>query len=83
MENISCDVDFTITKTNNIKKFSIHNINVKLFESVSMNVLLFNENDVVVDGRYLVMDNADYAQWANDDNYLLEWVKSKITFSNS
>ena len=68
----------TITTTKTITKFIIENITVNLFDSVKMNVVLFDENSNPVDFKLLTMENEEYKLWGDDDNYIINWITEKL-----
>ncbi len=68
----------TITTTKTITKFNINYITVNLFDSVNINVVLFDENNLPCDTKNYIMNGDEYKLWGDDDNYIVEWIKSKI-----
>jgi hypothetical protein len=50
-----------------------------LFESLRIFVSLHDDKDFVVDTRVLTMDGVDYTNWGNDDKYVINWIKKKLT----
>ncbi len=68
----------TITTTKTITKFNINYITVNLFDSVNINVVLFDENNMPCDTKNYIMNGDEYKLWGDDDNYIVDWIKSKI-----
>ncbi len=68
----------TITTTKIINKFTIENITVNLFNSVKINVVLFDDNFKPVDYKILTMENEEYKLWGDDDNYIIKWITDKL-----
>ena len=48
------------------------------FIKANIMVVLFDENDKVIDNRCYVLDGEDFLNWGNDDKYLVNWVKTKL-----
>ncbi len=68
----------TITTTKTITKFNINYITVNLFDSVNINVVLFDENNMPCDTKNYLMNGDEYKLWGDDDNYIVDWIKSKL-----
>ena len=71
----------TITKVNTINKFNISSIIVDLFNSVTITLFLYDNDNKMVDVKTLKMTTEEYQQWGNDDNYIIEYVKNKLISS--
>ena len=48
------------------------------FIKATIMVVLFEENDKVIDNRCYVLDGEDFLNWGNDDKYLVNWIKNKL-----
>jgi hypothetical protein len=59
-------------------KFTINEIIIKLFNSASMQVYLYDENNVILSIKFLEMNEYDYSLWNNDDEYLVNWVIKQL-----
>lgn len=70
-----------ITKTDvqTIIKFDISVVSVALFQSCKIRVGLYNDKGNLVLNKIISMEGDDYLNWSNDDNYLIDWVKNKIS----
>ena len=68
----------TITTTNIITKFFIENITVNLFDSVNINVVLFDKNNIPYEFKKFTMENEEYKLWGDDDNYIINWITEKL-----
>jgi hypothetical protein len=44
-----------------------------------MNVVYYDENDNIIEGKYLLMTGDDYSNYGTNDEYLIEWVKKEIS----
>ncbi len=69
----------TITTTKTITKFNINYITVNLFDSVNINVVLFDENNMPCDTKNYIMNGDEYKLWGDDDNYIIEWIRNKLS----
>lgn len=68
-----------ITKTIKIVKMQIGVMDMELFKSVTLRVVMFDENDIAVDVKVMTLDQSNgYNQWNSDDNYVIEWVKKQL-----
>ena len=64
------------------EKFSISLSNLILFTSVDILVCFYDVNDNFIDMTTLTLDGYDYSAWYDDDNYLIEWVKNKLSLES-
>ena len=76
MEN---PINLTITKTNTITSFEIHQMNVLLKTSAELYVCLKNADNNIVVNEYIKIEGADYDNWLNDDQYIIDFVRNYIT----
>jgi hypothetical protein len=67
-----------LSKVVKINQFQIDNIKIKLFESASFTVLLYDVNEILCDSRYFELSKDEYLQWGQDDGYLIKYVKTKL-----
>jgi hypothetical protein len=67
-----------LSKVVKINQFQIDNIKIKLFESVSFTVMLYDINNNFCDCRYFELSTDEYLQWGQDDAYLIKYVKTKL-----
>jgi hypothetical protein len=66
-------------KITNIVKLQIQVMDIVLFESVTLRVTFFSEDDVPVENKVMKMDKTNgYDDWKNDDSYVAEWVKQQL-----
>jgi len=68
-----------LTITKRICKAKISVMRYIPFVSASINVLLYDENDIVIDTRGYVLELPEFADWGTDDKWLVNWVKQKLT----
>ena len=67
-----------IIKSVKMNSFRITDVKIKLFESATLTVLLFDQDNKLSDGRYYTLDTEEYLQWNSDDTWLVKWVKLKL-----
>ena len=48
------------------------------FIKATIMVVLFDENDKVIDNRCYIIDGEDFLNWGTDDKYLVNWIKNKL-----
>jgi hypothetical protein len=70
-----------ITPVKTISSIEIQIINLVLFTSVNVMVMLYDANDNIIDNKYFTIEGAEYTDWASDDNYLLELILSKLNLT--
>lgn len=78
MNNTEFPVYPNVKRSVNICKARFQILEFNLFESVRVAVYLLNEFDTVMDSTQFVISGDDYAQWGNDDTYLVKLLKKKI-----
>lgn len=61
---------------------SIHSFSLNA-TSCKVTVYLMDENQHVVDARNVDINEAEYALWGNDDNYIINLALSKAGVSKS
>jgi len=47
--------------------------------SATFRVYLYDSNNMIVTIQTYLMFGEDYEQWGSDDEYLIQWIKNKIT----
>jgi len=72
-------INLTITKTNSITSFEIHQMSVVLNTSTEMYVYLKNADDNIVANEYIKIEGDDYDNWLDDDQYIIDFVRNYIT----
>lgn len=72
-------INLTITKTNSITSFEIHQMSVVLNTSTEMYVYLKNADDNIVANEYIKIEGDDYDNWVDDDQYIIDFVRNYIT----
>jgi hypothetical protein len=60
------------------KKIQIIIEELVLNSHAQITVSFLDENDGVVDNKYLKMEGTDYDGWGTDDNYVKTWVLAQL-----
>lgn len=61
-----------------INKFTVELERVVLFKFASVLVILYDDDEKQVDFRRYTLEGDDYAAWASDDKYIINYVKAKL-----
>jgi hypothetical protein len=77
----SVELQDYITPVKTISSIEIQIVNLVLFTSVNVMVMLYDENDNIIDNKYFNIEGTEYTDWASDDNYLLELILSKLNLT--
>ena len=67
-------INTTITLT----KMSIRITELILFESVSIMVSLYTDDEILYDNKYYKLTGDEYANWASDDHYIIQYVNLQL-----
>lgn len=70
--------DKTITTTRVVKSIEIDSIEVKINESAVIKVKQLDETGGLISIDRVTMDGTDYANWSNDDQYVVDFVLEKL-----
>ena len=78
--NFSCEIEPSgyIYPVKIINRVEIKIFNVELFKSVTVLATLCDDKDYIIDNKQIVIDGDDYANWSNDDSYLIDLVLLKL-----
>lgn len=68
----------TVTEVKTITNFKVNIYSLQLFQSVTIQVHLFGENDELISIQYVGLTGDDYNGWNNDDNYIINKVAEKL-----
>jgi hypothetical protein len=71
-------VDKTTTQT--IVRFTLDIVELLLNQSATFRVSLYNINDKLVDTKFVTLEGADYNNWGNEDEYILQFVANELGF---
>lgn len=83
MDNCDCKFpihDFKIVTIENMSSFTLSVTNVILFNSVTLEVSLFDANNNIVKVFSLTLSGDDYTNWGGDDTYLYQYVADKMEY---
>lgn len=75
MNKITLDNPKVVTKTITYTQFAIKNIIITLNQSARFIVILYGDDNDVVD---IEMTPAEYEAWGSDDNYVIQFIKNKL-----
>lgn len=78
MSHFDFNVYPNINVMSKIVRAEVHIIQLILFKSVNLAVVLFDENNKAIKSQNLLLDETNgYDLWTND-KWLIDWVKTKI-----
>ncbi len=72
--------DIVTTKT--ITSFKIDRIEITLFKSAIITVILLDSAGSLLDVKFINMNGEDYAKWNEDDSYVIDFIKQSLGFSS-
>ena len=61
-----------------INQFKIKVLELELFKHLKIVVALLDTDGNYVEQKFYTLDGDDYLQWANDDTYVINFVKRKL-----
>jgi hypothetical protein len=67
-----------IIKSYTVERLDISISDMKLNESVILNVLLITGDNDLLESINLTLTGEDYNNWSNDDNYIVDIVLEKL-----
>lgn len=68
-----------ITKSIKINSFKIVDVKVDLFDKAYFRVLLYDIDGNLCDNKFYQLTPEEYSEWGSDDQYLVKYVKSKLS----
>ena len=71
---------FTQVVTNIITSFIVDITNIQLFTSANISVSLYNADPNLINIVNLPLVGSDYDNWANNDQYIIDYVATKLGF---
>ena len=71
---------YDIVSSITVNRFDIDSIDIQLFKSAVIRVNLYGFDGFRVSVRNVVMEGDDYANWGNDDQYIITYVMNKLGF---
>lgn len=63
---------------NTIVGMQINFLSLILDVNVSVNVLLYNSDNVVIQNQVITIEGDEYENWGNDDDYLINLIANKL-----
>lgn len=66
--------------TNIITSFVVTVTNIQLFKSANLIVDLYNADPRLINTVNLALAGDDYTNWANNDEYIINYVATKLGF---
>lgn len=73
--NISISIN--TAKTYNFVSFTIQSVNIVLFQSATIYILLNTDNNESI-AKCIQLNDQAYFDWGSDDNYLLSYIQTNI-----
>ena len=71
---------YDIVSSITVNRFDIDSIDIQLFKSAVIRVNLYGFDGFRVSVRNVVMEGDDYANWGNDDQYIITYVMNTLGF---
>ena len=71
----------TETTTKIITSFTVNVMRLELFESVTVNAMLYGAQGNFLEVKTLTISGQDYLDWNNDDKYLIDKVAQLLGFT--
>ena len=72
---------YDIVSSITVTRFEIDSIDIRLFTSAVIRVNLFGLDGFRVSVRNVLMEGDDYANWGNDDQYIITFVMNALGFT--
>ena len=72
----------SVVTTKTITSFKIDRIEISLFKSAIITVILQDSAGSIIDVKFLNMVGEDYSKWDTDDSYVIEFIKQNLGFSS-
>lgn len=81
MNNIKVSVnDYTFVQTSVINNIQINILKIELFVGITLSVNLLSNNKII-DSKIMNISGDEYNNWANDDNYIINLVLTKLNLT--
>ena len=71
----------TETTTKVITSFTVNVMRLELFQSVTVNAMLYGADGNFIEVKTLTLSGQDYLDWNNNDQYLIDKVAEKLGFT--
>lgn len=63
-----------VIKTYTVDKIDVSISNLVLDESVTINILLIDSTDQLIESINITLDGEEYHQWSTDDSYIIDKI---------
>ena len=70
-----------IVTTKTITAYRIDRIEISLFKSATITVVLLDSAGSILDVKFINMLQEDYSKWDADDSYVVEFINKSLGFS--
>mgnify|MGYP003331119313 CR=1 FL=1 len=78
MNDINVNVqNYDVVKTSTVNNIKITVMSMELFKNIVLRVALLADK-TIVDNKILKVEGADYANWGNDDKYIVNYCLEKL-----
>lgn len=67
-----------IKREQKINQFKVEVSQLILFQSVSLNVILYDADEKFVCVKMVRLEGNDYTEWTNDDSYIIKYVREQL-----
>ena len=71
----------TTTKTSTVTKIEITNITCVLFQSAACYVNIYDDNNIIVDSKYVTLTTEQYDAWGDDDQHFIDCVLLNLGYT--
>lgn len=73
--------DYELVSVKTIKSFTVYVTNINLFANATLNVRLFDSNNIAVSAFPMILSGTDYTNWGGDDMYIYQYVADKMGYT--
>ena len=74
--NLTSPVNLTTTKT--INGFLINQVTITPFTEANVVASLYDASNNLITTKSIVLTGTDYTNWGNNDQYIINYIESKI-----
>ena len=67
-----------IKREQKINQFKVEVSQMILFQSVSLNVILYDADEKFVCVKMVHLEGDDYTAWSEDDKYIIDYVREQL-----
>ena len=73
---------FPVITTKTITSFKIDRIEISLFKSAIITIILLDSAGSILDVKFINLIGDDYSKWDADDSYIINFIKQSLGFSD-